>query len=517
MNPFFVIFSAILYALSFPILSWWWFSFIALIPFFLALGRADALWQRIWTGLLWSATMTAASGYWLFIPLVSHYGVAIHTAILFLVLFVLVPVCGLFLFFSSAFHFLYRRSLVFNALVIPSLWILFIDFSKTRLPFMVPWGDIGYAAIPFTPFVQVADIGGVYAVSFLILMINGLCCYLIGMLFPVMVWGKTEQPETGLNSRNRLILFTTAVLVVALFFPVLYGGYRISETDAVISRAAGREGIAAVIVQGNYSLSDQWSGMGFENRLKKYLELSQVSARGDKRVIVWPETVLNTPARMHDQFFMELMRWIGSRSLLVAGGIYEDDHSPGFTYNSAYFISGAGRLSRYDKQILLPYAEAVPPVDLLGRYYTAPDHFDRGRTPTCIQTSLGRIGTSICLEILYPRLVRNGVKEGGEILVNISNDAWFGRSAMPYLHLVAARMRAIENRRFLLRAANSGFSALIGPDGRILGKTGLFEQERIIGRFLNIEQQTFYTRYGEWIIFMAAFVIGIFALKRILD
>jgi len=450
-------------------------------------------------------------GYWLFIPLVSHYGVAVHTATLFIFAFVVVPVSSLYLFFASAYHLLQGRSAVFHALVLPSLWVL-IEFVKTRLPFLIPWGDIGYAAIPFTPFVQVADLGGVYALTFLIVMINGLLTALLLNIFAAGKERGTIRLSAG-NKRRKSMLATGGALIMAVILPVIYGEYRIAEMNADRDGISETDTIEAVIVQGNHSLSDRWSGMGFDNRLKTYLDLSMPQSTDGRRIVVWPETMLNA-GRLDDRFFMEMMRWVGSDSLLVSGGLFED-RKTGDTYNSAYFISGQGRLMRYDKQILLPYAEAVPPIDLLGRYYTAPDHFSRGRTPVCIPTPLGAIGTSICLEILYPEFVRMGVKNGGMLLVNLSNDAWFGKSAMPYLHMAAARMRAIENRRFLLRAANSGFSALIGPDGRILTSTGLFTRQRITGRFSTIDHQTLYTRFGEWIVFLAAGIVGICALDRL--
>ncbi len=515
MKTVFILLSVLLYAASFPKPAWWWFSFIALIPLFLTLERTR-LTKTLGLMTLWAAAHAAAMGYWLFFALVAQYEVAVPTAVLFICLFMVLPVCILYFLFALGFHFFYRNSLVFYALVLPSLWVM-IDFAKSRIPFLIPWGDIGYAAVAFLPYVQVADTGGIYGVSFLIVTVNGLGAYLFRSTWGAI--GAGERRRKKVNQLKRSPAFGAAIclLILAILGPVAYGGYRIEQIDGMVSGAKSAGGIRAVIVQGNFRSSDRWSGMGFSNRLKSYLEMSREALGDGPRVTVWPETVLNASDVLDDSFFMQMMQWVGSDSLLITGGVHSgaaDGPDAGSVYNSAYLISGQGRLLRYDKQILLPYAEAVPIIDLLGRYYTAPENFRSGRTPSCMQTPLGAFGTSICLEILYPEFIRKTVNQGAEVLVNLSNDAWFGRSAMPYLHLDAARMRAIENRRYLLRAANSGISALIGPDGRVMEKTGLFERQRINGRFLPIQQATVYSRFGEWVILLAAGIIALSATIR---
>ncbi len=191
------------------------------------------------------------------------------------------------------------------------------------------------------------------------------------------------------------------------------------------------------------------------------------------------------------------------------------DDATGTSMNSAYLISGSGVLTRYDKNILLPYAETSLMIDWLGRYYTAPSEFFPGRTPPFIDTPHGGAGISICFEILYPYYIARSAARGADFLVNLSNDGWFGDTAMPRMHLNAARMRAIENRRFLLRAANNGISAIIGPDGRVRAQTKLFHRQRIEGSFDYLNIATPYTRFGDWLIVFSALALGA-ALLRII-
>ncbi len=259
--------------------------------------------------------------------------------------------------------------------------------------------------------------------------------------------------------------------MISLFLagPILYGKTRMETVHNMIAHSADK-GLAmkALLVQGNFNLMDRWSGMGFYRRIQKYLEMTGTTTNTySKRIVVWPETVLNAVSHLDDVFFAEIMQHIGPNTVLISGGLKEDT-STGGIFNSAYLISGNSGVMRYDKHILLPYAETLPLMDILGSYYTAPHQFQAGSSPGRFQTDHGNVGISICFEILYPDYIRKTVANGAEFLANISNDAWFGKTSMPHMHLNAGLMRAIENRRYLLRASNSGISAVIAPDGRIL-------------------------------------------------
>jgi len=283
------------------------------------------------------------------------------------------------------------------------------------------------------------------------------------------------------------------------------------------------ESVQATLVQGNFSTKERWSGMGFYQRVRNYLEMSkEVSAemsgnkgQGVGRVIVWPETTLNSSTKLNDALFVEIMRYIGEDALLISGGL-KTDHKSKEVFNSTYFISGAGRLLRYDKHLLLPYSETSPLVDLLDTYYSAPNEFTPGRTPLCIDAPGGKVGASICFEILYSGFIRQAVKEGAQYLVNISNDSWFGDSPMPYIHLNAARLRAVENRRFLLRTSNSGFSAVISPTGILVVQSDLYSKERVDGGFVKFDQLSFYARNGDLILVASAIILLIALIQMVL-
>lgn len=494
---FLAIISAILFSLSFYKASIWPFSFIALIPFFYVLNNAKNNRRRFLYGAIWALVMAGAMGHWMFIALCQHYGLGWGRAGLFFLICLMLPLVLIYGLFGLAYGFFKKDRLFFYAGVIPSLWAV-VESLKASIPGLIPWGNIGYAVMPFAEFIQIADVTGVYGLTWIIAGINALI-----MLIVKDFWR---------NKQFCYRMIGTLFLLVLVFAAIAgYGRFRAADIRAL---AEDGKQVNVTLVQGNFSLADRWSGMGIYRRVQTYLSMSRAEQGANApRIIVWPETTLNAAALLDEAFFKSLMRAIGKDALLISGGL--KPAADGGVYNSAYLVSGKGRLQRYDKHILLPYAETVPLIDWLGGFYAAPDEFVKGRSPLCFDTFLGKIAPSICFEALYPDYIRQSANRGAEVLVNISNDAWFGDSAMPYMHLDASRMRAIEHRRYVLRASNSGISAIIDPNGKILQQSRLFEPAQINGTCRLLNQTSIYTKYGNWVLYAGAAVLLLACLRQI--
>ncbi len=520
LNIFYILISVILYAISFPKFNLWWFSFIALAPFFWVLDNANSAFKKIFYGILWCLGFSFGMGYWVFFTILNHYEVPFAKSVLFFTLCVVIPVVLIYSGFVILYRFLHRDRLFFYALVVPSLWVL-AEYLKGVVSFLIPWGGIEYALVPFPEFIQIADLTGGYGIMFIVVAVNSLFVYFIKNLKSVRTASINQDKGSHTTCAISVVhVFAPLILIILLIvIPVVYGMHQLRKIDlSVAQEYKAGQSVQAVLVQGNFSTKERWSGMGFYQRVMNYLELSgenpgekPVEKRGDegqggKRVIVWPENTLNSSSKLNDALFVEIMRYIGEDSLLISGGL-KTDQTTNKVFNSAYFISGAGRLLRYDKHILLPYSETSPLIDLLDTYYSAPNEFTAGRTPFCINAPGGKVGASICFEILYPGFIRQSVKDGAAYLVNISNDSWFGDSPMPYIHLNAARLRAVENRRFLLRTSNSGFSAIISPTGIVTKQSSLFTKERVQGDFVKLDQLSFYARYGNLVLFGSAMIL----------
>ena len=501
--------SSLVFPLAFSPISQWWLAFIVQIPFFYALAQTSDWKARVGCGLLWGTGHSIAMGYWLFYALVNHYDKTLGLSILFFGLCVALPLALIYGFFALCFHFLYRSGVFFFALAIPSMWIL-LDFIKEQVPFLIPWGTLGYAAVPLTRFFQIADIVGIYGLTFLLVMINGLICEWVVSHGRRIDLSGAEGSTFTFSFKGFLSQIAgkrALSVMLAIGLPCVYGMVRFDRFQQVAAVSLKTDqALEATLVQGNFSLKDRWSGMGFQHRVGTYLRYSSCDMPVSRHIIVWPETVLNESGKVNDDLFRQIALVIGPRALLVTGGLRRDDAGKG-VYNSAYFISGDGRLQWYDKHILLPYAEESPVDGVLGGYYNAPAEFAVGRTPALVETPLATIGASICFESLYPSAVRRTVKAGAGLLINISNDSWFGKSAMPFVHLDSARVRAVENRRFMLRTSNSGISAMISPTGCLLKCSGLFTRESLNGRVAELSGLSFYSRYGDWILIVAVLVL----------
>ena len=474
---------------------------MALVPLFLSLGRAMTWKAAVIRTALFSVILSSGMGYWVVNALTGHYRVPGATAVLFFCLAVILPVWLVHLTFAVFYWLLNNRRLFFYALVVPSLWVMG-DYAKSMVPLLIPWGDLGYALVNWPDYFQMADLGGVYLVTFSVVMFNALPAYLIGCR------STTAHPSHRWHMRN--MPGVTLLLVLIIVTPLCYGTAR---RHLVSSVSPVRDGQHAVIVQGNFSPEDRWGGLGFYRRLKTYIELSEKSqASGPGGVIVWPETVLNHPEALTGPFFADLARMLGQNNLLITGGLKHNPERQG-VYNSVYLIGAGKPPQRYDKHILLPYSERVPLAGPFFRFYNAPDRFVPGRTSACLDSPYGRVGVSVCFEILYSGFIRRSVKQGAEFLVNVSNDSWFGDSVMPRAHLRAARARAVETGRWLLRASNSGISAVIAPDGGLTASSDLFRAQRISGSFSRLTETTVYTRWGDWFFFFLLAVLAISLLR----
>lgn len=493
--------SALMLTLSFSEPSWSLLVFVALVPLWAALERGRSAGQAAGVGFLFGIIHAVGMGYWVLFALTGHYGKSLPVAILFFAATTCLPAGVLYACLGATYSWLRRgaKPLFFCTAVVPALWML-CDYIKEIVPVAIPWGFAGYALLPFEHLVQMADLVGIYGLTGLVVLINTLV-FLTGQRLK-----KSAVPDFG-NGRGKLVHtgIPLALLVCVAGFPSAYGAWRLPAVEQDIARAkTAGHGLSVALVQGNFSLKDRWSGRGFRARINTYLKLGGVGGK-HKLVLVWPETVLNSPRRMTPDFFRDIMGQIGKETLLISGGLRKTAADQ--VYNSAYVISGNGELKWYDKKRLLPYAESAPLGESLGNYYRSPAVFKAGNLPATVSTVSGRFGLSICFEILYPGHVRRTVMDGAAILTNLSNDAWFGDGAMPYLHLDAARFRAIENRRFMLRAANSGFSAIVDPTGRVIAASTLFEKQCVQGMAAALDERTLYSQWGDWVLYGAVAIL----------
>jgi apolipoprotein N-acyltransferase len=486
--------SGILLALSFPKFDYAVLAWVAFVPLFLAMGRKTPQ-KAFKLGFACGITAYAGLLYWLNIVMVTfgklHWSISV---ILYLAL-----AAYLALFYGIICFFVRKgeESGISPLFSFPVLWVG-LEYFRSFFLTGFPWASLGYSQYRVLPLIQIADIAGVYGVSFLIALANVI-------LYRCIKGAVSREP--GWYPVKSAVIF---LLLMAM--TLAYGFRKIREVDTGAT-------LKVALIQGNIAQDVKWDPAFQETTVAIYERLSRRAAASGCDLVVWPESA--TPF-----FFQKDDRYAGRikalareiKSYLVFG-------SPAFVkeegrtryLNSAFLLSPTGEvLGRSDKMHLVPFGEYVPLAKLLpfvNKLAEGIGDFASGSQITPLNTGKGEIGVLICFEGIFPELSRAYARAGSRILVNISNDAWYKRSSAPYQHLSMTIFRAVENRVPFIRATNTGISALIDRHGGIHDATPIFEEAVVTGTVRFGDGVTIYNRYGD---FFAGISLALGAVVSIL-
>lgn len=468
MNLLLSLATAALLVLAFPPCDLAWLAALGLAPLLVALDREPRPGRRFLLGYSAGVLYWGATCYWIQFVLKAHGGLPAATAWAALALFALVK--GLHM---GAFALVARRGLAsrWAVLIVPALWVA---IERTHGPLGFAWLALGNAGIEMEVPARAAPYAGVYGVSF---------------VFAVM---STALALVVLR-RPRRQLAPAAVLAALYLLPELPPSESGEQT--------------AVLVQPSISETAHWTASWIERQHDRLVFLSEHTSRAGRPpwVIIWPEApaplYYDEDARLRDRV-NGLARRTGAWVLLNVVPRTPE----GAPLNSVLLVSPDGRpAGRYDKMRLVPFGEYVPrPLGFLRKIASEAGDFTPGKQLRVLEAGERRIGAFICYEAVFPDLVRRFAQGGAELLVNISNDGWWGRTAARDQHLKIARMRALENRRWLLRATNDGITAAIDPAGRLRRRLPSFAQAGIGVTFSFAQERTLFTRYGEWFVILCA-------------
>ncbi|MFP3867007.1 MAG: apolipoprotein N-acyltransferase [Desulfobacteraceae bacterium] len=379
----------------------------------------------------------------------------------------------------------------------PALWVA-LELVQAYLFTGFPWELLGSALYDCRLLVQLADLTGVYGLSFLIVLVNqAVFCLLL-------TWGREPR-------RQRLQAFILLLVVVG--GSLLYGHWRLQNIQR---QAAQSPQLSVAVVQGNIEQGQKWNPQFQQATIDIYAELTRNISQEQPHLVIWPETAAPF-------FFVrdpEMSRQVEdiaqqAQSYLLFGSPafeFQESGEQQF-YNRAYLLSPAGKLvGSYDKAHLVPYGEYVPLrryFFFIGKMVPMVGDFAAGPPGVILSTPKVDVGTLICFESIFPELSRAMAQNGADLLVNITNDAWFGTTSAPYQHLSMAVLRAVENRLSLARAANTGVSAFIHPDGQIIWRSDLFVATAETATLPLGPGHSFYSRYGNLFAFLC---LGLVAL-----
>ena len=290
----------------------------------------------------------------------------------------------------------------------------------------------------------------------------------------------------GAPSRRRLAVgYGGAVLLLSAGIAI-WGGLRTSRAGSLDRDRAST--IKVACVQGNIPQDRKWAPEEATAILGRHLELSREAAAEGATLIVWPESSLPFVLRSSPEFdgqVRDLARGLGVPLVIGSLDVRRDPNGDSGVYNAAFLIGGDGVLAgSYDKVHLVPFGEYVPwrwALPFASSLVEGVGDVRAGSGPRLLRDAdvgLPPLGVQICFEILFPGLVRRAVADGAELLINLTNDAWFGRSSAPHQHFAEAVVRAVESDRWVVRAANTGISGIIAPTGQVVARSELGHREQ---------------------------------------
>lgn len=442
--------------------------------------------QTVVTGILVGLGHFSVQLYWIVFVLGHYGGLPLYLSLPALLLLSLYMASYVVLFVLLARFFVGRFSAHLSLWLLPTTWVA-LDFLRSFVLTGFPWMDLGYglAGVPFL--CQSADLVGHYGLTYLIVLLN--CCLAL-----------------ALHKRNegRQVLRLAAPVVILFTLVALYSGWRWQQIKETLLRA---DSLVVAVVQGNVDQGQKWSPSRRGTTVSGYVSQSRklfAESEGAPDLLVWPETALPFYPMQHP-LLAPIKRLVREEGVMLLTGApwYERGVPPSLKirfFNSSLFFDTTGTIvARTSKSHLVPFGEYVP----LKRFlpFIAPlvetvADFSPGviRNPPSCQTA--RIGVLVCFESIFGEISRKWVDQGANLLVNMTNDAWYGVSSAPYQTLAMTRLRAVETRRSVVRSANTGFSGFIDPLGQVMQRSPLFVPWAALGEVKIMEERTPFVRGG---------------------
>ncbi len=445
-------------------------------------------------GLLAGAVYFAGTLYWLVETMTTFGGLSMALAVLAAALLV----AYLALFPAAFALILSRLHSAFGTralLLAPAVWVT-TELGRQYVWDGFPWALLGYSQVTVLPVAQAASLFGVYGLSALL----GLTAS--GAAFVIIDRGRARWLVAG--SIAGLLAITT-----------LWGQARLRSSDLLTHG----EPVRVAVIQGNVAQEEKWNPANRQAITDRYITMTRQALAQGATFIMWPESATPLPFEQDIPGGSAIRRIaIESHATLLVGSDQVEpiktatpsDKEQSRYYNAAYLVRPDGSVGAvYRKMHLVPFGEYVPLQSVL--FFAGPiigaladfSSFTPGDVPVLLPIGRHPISTAICYEVIYSNLIRQFVRDGSELLTTITNDAWYGRSSAAYQHWDQASMRAIEEGRYLARAANTGISGFVDPYGRIITRTALFEPAVVVRDIRFLTDRTIYNRIGDLVAWLS--------------
>ncbi len=510
--------TGLLYPLCFPDFDLGLLAWIVLVPLHIALegtaGIGPLPLARVFR-LGWLSGTIAFAGVMTWVVTAMHEFGKVPLGVSYLLMLLLAVYLGLFVAgYGVGYLLLKRKSDTWAPLGGACLWVA-LEWLRTYLFSGLPWALLGYSQYLALPIIQIADVTAVYGVSFLLVLVNA-------SLAELTLWAiRTKRGPVPMNRPWMPVTLALAGVVASL----LYGHWRLSQSEEIAARPTQTH-VRVGLVQANIDQAHKWDAAYRRETIDRYLSLTDgLAQRVD--LILWPEAA--TPFLFEQELgyrteVTTLVRRMNVPLLFGSPTLRRYPNGRPYLHNSAYLLRADGSDGgRYDKRHLVPFGEYIPLKSsllfFLDKLVEGIGDFEAGRDATVFSVpvrrgegpaaAMARFGVVICYEVIFPGETRDFAARGANLMATITNDAWFGRSVAPAQHFGMVVFRAVENRRAVVRAANTGISGVIDPWGRILEATPIFEQRAVAGTAMLMTGETVYTRFGDVFALACAIIAGL--------
>lgn len=519
---------AVFYTLAFPPYNWSGIAWVALTPLLFLLyttSAQSAFFAGLLFGILWCVGVTN----WLYFTVTNDFGLHFPLDLLFML--------GNYTFFAGlptgivtlcSARLLQRGTPWQRTLGIPALWVSG-EVLRANPWFGVSWGILGYTQHQHLLLIQIADVTSVYGVSFVLALgsyvaaeISRSCQLLQYKPLRVKVKSRRKvapnqcstdknqnhsrtqgiefQSPYSTNHNLRSVFVALGFLSIAVVVTLVYGSFCLRRYAVPPNTPPLR----VAMVQGNIPPEQRWQPAYYASTLLKYASVTTQGITGSPPdLVIWPEFAINFYLDKEPLLALQLGQFaqMADTALLVGGPRVEETDSSTHYYNSAYLFSATGQLTGiYDKMRLVPFAEYSPFAlpDVVSHSQEAPSLFTAGNDVTVFSLPKSTVGITICYEIAFPSVSRAIARKNAQVFVNISNDTWLGGAAAAVEHhFTMAILRAVENRRYLVRNATAGISGIIDPRGHV-NQLYTAPEAVVRGEAFPMQEATIYTTYGDW-------------------
>lgn len=479
--------SGVLFAFAFPDVAQGWLAFVAFVPLFAAIVRARSGREAFLLG--WVSQFAA----WLLmvpwvVRVMSHYGglpmpvgIALYVA--------MAAILGLY---GGLFAAIVKRIPLGERflpwLLLPLTWAA-VEYARTYLITGFPWNLLATAMIDYTSLVQIDRFAGPYLLGAMVL-----------LPATVATWWITQKTP----SIAKVVVAGSLGIIMLVWWGTGLVGSRL------IRRPNASDPVTAALLQPNITQQMRWDEANVAAIYRQMMAMTREAAAKDVDIVIWPESTVPLSYTETDYFREEIESLSREHDIdIILGSVATDPNRPGSIWNSAFLASQGQTIGHYDKIRLVPFGEYVPLREVLffaEKLVHAVGEFQAGTNDQPLPGKL-RYGPAICYEVVYPQITRTQIRNGADVLVTITNDAWYDGTSAPAQHLWQARMRAIEADRYVLRAATTGISAFIDPTGSVLESIPMGQSGIIYAKFQPRKQSTPYVRFGDWFAWLAVAVV----------